>query len=89
MALGPITGSPTSTNSASANPPIVAAYVSGSYKRSMSVLITQTNGNIAGGFNGMLHTGIGRFQTLINPYIPKDSTKTLALSFEVPWARKT
>ncbi len=86
-AIGATTSSPSGT--AYSNAPVGnAAYVNNSLEKQGSVSFGLNAGNLAGGImSAKWETSVGAFQCDFDPPIPKDSTKTLTLTFKVNWAR--
>lgn len=88
--LGPITGNPTGTsdviNSITAT---FAAYVPGSFTRSVTYDIPLNEGNISGGIAAVqAPNNVGWYQISFSPAIPKDATKILSLTFTYTWIRR-
>jgi hypothetical protein len=88
--VGPITGSPSGTQAA-ASTYAFATYSNNSYTRQATVTAGLTAGNVAGGIRAIRShaQSLGYYvQYQFTPAIPKDSTKTLALTFQCTWARR-
>lgn len=93
--IGSVTYRP-SGSSSSFNSASVAAYSSGSYKRTFIYGANINNANLTGGIRSIAFSFSNssgfpqmQWQCQFDPKIPKDNTKTLSLTFEVSWARKT
>lgn len=87
--IGTVLQTPTGTSSnAPGNGTTTPAYIPGTYYISYSVTIPTTSGNLSGGITALTATtNHGSWQFSVSPAIPKDSTKTLTLNFNVSWSR--
>lgn len=87
--LGPITGSPTGTNtSQGVAASVPAAYSAGSHLQNYTVTTDLVNGNLAGGISCIAHgAGWTYYQTQYTPKIPKTAANTLVLNYRHSWAR--
>ncbi len=88
-ALGPLTGGPTGIVVSTSTTQSQAAYSAGSYYRDVTITVGASTGNPAGGIGALVFFTGSNFawQYQFTPAIPKDNTKTLALTFRVSWAR--
>lgn len=87
--IGAITSFPSGSSSTTASVSS-ASYSSNSLERSFTGSFGLTQGNVTGGVKSALAVSdISRYQCQFDPVIPKDSTKTLTLTFKHSWARKT
>lgn len=90
--LGAQTGAPAgASTSGSSNTYVVANYVAGSKKRTITCTVGLNELNLAGGINAMLFSPLraGAFQMSFSPPIPKTSAQTLSLTFELSWGRRS
>lgn len=90
--LGAQTGTPTgATASSSGGTYSVASYVAGSKKRTITCTVGLTDLNLAGGLNAALLRPLraGAFQMSFSPPIPKTASKTLSMTFELSWDRRS
>jgi len=99
--LGLITQLPGGTATLNfSNPSIVVhTYVSGSYKRRNDITMTINQGNLSGGIRSIMFrlgtpsapqfSSAAAFQCQFTPAIPKDNTKTLTITYDISWARRT
>lgn len=90
--LGAITGYPTGAQALLGNTGTVtySAYVPGTHYRDFTVSGGTTGGNVAGGIQALLIRTIGdalQYQYILDTPIPKDNTKTLAITVRVSWSR--
>lgn len=87
--LGAVTSSPSSTNPAIGESKTYSAYVDTSLQAVQNITWPLTVGNGAGGVQTVVvaHTNCA-FQYHFNPVLPKDSTKTLSMSYRFSWARR-
>lgn len=87
--IGAITAGPSGSSALLQASPSTAAYNNNSMQRVMTMTAALTVGNFAGGIRSVTAGWNGfAFQYEFSPLIPKDSTKTLALTFSINWARK-
>lgn len=91
--LGAQTGFPTGSTASgntSTSGYSLAAYVPGSLKRTITCSVGLNELNLAGGINALLFQPLraGCFQMSFSPPIPKTSSQTLSLTFELSWARQ-
>lgn len=85
-AIGVITGEP--SGSASGVSSSFTNYVSGSYSRGLVLNSGLNDHNLSGGIKAThINTYKGNWQVGYTPAIPKDSFKTLSLTFMFTWAR--
>lgn len=90
--LGAQTGAPTgATASSSGGTYSVAGYVAGSKKRAVTCTVGLNDLNLAGGINALLLLPLraGTFQMSFSPPIPKTTSQTLSLTFELAWDRRS
>lgn len=80
------TGEPSGGTNALSSSQITASYVAGSYylATQFTFLTTASNFNIQ---SWVFKTGVGKWQTECNPYLPKDVTKTLTITMRLIWSR--
>lgn len=66
----------------------LAAYSNGTFTRTGSYTLSIAQGNAAGGLGAVRIEGcLYGMQTLFNPVVPKDNTKTLQLTWTITWGR--
>ncbi|TXH55301.1 MAG: hypothetical protein E6Q97_09085 [Desulfurellales bacterium] len=66
-----------------------AAYVPGSLSCQFTLTWGISRGNSTGGIRGFLYSGLfGTYQCVLDATIPKDNTKTLAMTWSQTWARR-
>lgn len=92
--LGAQTSAPTGASSSSSTGTsnfTLAAYVPGSKKRTITCTAGLNELNLAGGINALLFQPLraGTFQMSFSPPIPKTSSQTLSLTFELSWGRRS
>lgn len=90
--LGAQTGAPTgATASTTGGTASVAAYVAGSKKRAITCTLGLNDLNLAGGLNAGVFSPLraGVFQMSFSPPIPKTTSQTLSLTFELAWDRRS
>ena len=88
--IGIITAAPSGSSNISFNgTPVNAAYINNSMQRLATTTAALTDANVVGGIRAFVASWLSAsFQYEFSPVIPKDSTKTLALTFSVNWGRR-
>jgi hypothetical protein len=94
-ALGAVTSTPTggSTNVVSQSDGSAwsaASYSNGTFARDVSLTIDPSDANTTGGVKAlMFYTGLGTYQILFDPIIPKDASKQWVFVTNLAWTRAT
>lgn len=84
--IGAITDSPSGVSDA--RPIGNLAYSNNSLQRDGSVFLGLDMGNVAGGVSATSFSStLGAYQFSFSPVLPKDNTKTLALTYRIAWNR--
>jgi hypothetical protein len=94
-ALGAVTSTPTGTSSdpiatSSGSAWSAASYSNGTFTRDISLTIDPTDGNPTGGVKAlMFFTGLGAYQIVFDPVVPKDASKQWVFVTNLAWTRAT
>lgn len=94
--IGAITTSPTATTGAGIWPPndgtsiTSSTYVTDTFYRESTYIFQLNYHNFSGGMGGaLLYNGVGTFQYVWTPAVPKDNTKVFSLTTSCSWGRYT
>lgn len=91
--IGTVDGAPASQSGSRTESTTEEAYVPGTYYRQATFNFSTTEGNAAGGIRSVINGVNGPepvfVQAQFDPPIAKDSTKTLAITMRISWARHT
>lgn len=94
-ALGAVTSTPTGASSdtiaaSSGSAWSASSYSNGTFTRDISLTIDPTDGNTTGGVKAlMFYTGLGSYQILFDPIIPKTVIKQWVFVATLAWTRAT
>ena len=88
-AIQGVTTKPSGTEKQASTTQVALSYSADSYTAERQVTWALANGNLTGGIGAiMIDLGSGRYQIGFDSPIPKDSSKTLSLTFRWSWARR-